>query len=200
MKKLLIAISIFFAVGMVSPTMAQNINININLDKQPAWGPTGYDYAGYYYFPDINVYFDVNNSLFYYLTSGRWISNQYLPSSYRKYDLYSMYKVVVNDNQPWLQNKTHKKSYSQYKGDRTQEPIRYSNNTKYNNSKNNTRGWVNTNSNSNSNNNRQNARESSNVTSNRNTDSRQTTNRNTTDRQSDRNSSTTRNSNTTNKR
>lgn len=199
MKKLLIAISIFFAVGMVSPTMAQNINININLDKQPAWGPTGYDYAGYYYFPDINVYFDVNNSLFYYLSGSRWISNQYLPSSYRKYDLYSMYKVVVNDNQPWLQNKTHKKSYSQYKGDRTQEPIRYSNNTKYNNSKNNTRGWVNTNSNSNSNN-RQNARESSNVTSNRNTDSRQTTNRNTTDRQSDRNSSTTRNSNTTNKR
>ncbi len=199
MKKLLIAISIFFALGMVSPTMAQNINININLDKQPAWGPTGYDYAGYYYFPDINVYFDVNNSLFYYLSGSRWISNQYLPSSYRKYDLYSMYKVVVNDNQPWLQNKTHKKSYSQYKGDRTQEPIRYSNNTKYNNSKNNTRGWVNTNSNSNSNN-RQNARESSNVTSNRNTDSRQTTNRNTTDRQSDRNSSTTRNSNTTNKR
>ncbi|EGJ99926.1 hypothetical protein [Dysgonomonas gadei] len=146
MKKLIIAISILFAVGVFNPLSAQvNINVNINVDKQPAWGPTGYDYAGYYYMPDINVYYDITNALFYYLTGSKWISAQYLPDKYRKYDLYSMYKVVVNDKQPWLQNKTHKKNYSQYKGDKTQEPIRYSNNAKYNTSKNNTNSWVNTN-------------------------------------------------------
>lgn len=193
MKKLFIAISLFFAVGIFTPTMAQNINININLDNQPAWGPTGYDYAGYYYFPDINVYFDVTNSLFYYLSGSRWISNQYLPSNYRKYDLYTLYKVVINDNQPWLQNKTHKKSYSQYKGDRTQETIRYSNNTKYNNSKSNTRSWVNTNSsNSNSSNKRQDARESTTTS----TNNRQSNDRNTTTRQSDNS----RNTNNTNRK
>jgi len=180
MKKLLIAISLFFIVELAAPAMAQNININVNLGNQPAWGPTGYDYAGYYYFPDINVYFDVNNSLFYYLTGSKWISNQYLPSNYRKYDLYNMYKVVINDNQPWQQNKTHKKSYSQYKNDRTQEPIRYSNNSKYSESKNNTRSWVNTNTsssnsgremtnntNTNNRNNNNNSRNNSNQTSNR---------------------------------
>ncbi|NDV95522.1 hypothetical protein D0T84_11460 [Dysgonomonas sp. 521] len=178
MKKFIVIISIFFAAGLFNLSSAQNINININLDQQPAWGPIGYDYAGYYYFPDINVYFDVANSLFYYLSGSRWISNKYLPSNYRKYDLYSMYKVVINDKQPWLQNKTHKKSYSQYKGDRTQEPIRYSNNTKYNNSKNNTRSWVNTNSsNPNSSNKIQEARESNTSSKNsRNTNNRQSDN------------------------
>ncbi len=114
-------------------------------------GPTGYDYAGYYYIPDINVYYDIANSLFYYLSGSKWISNQYLPDKYRKYDLYSLYKVVINDSQPWQNNKTHKKSYSQYKGDRTQEVIRNSNNSKYNDSKNNNKVWVNTNNNSNTN-------------------------------------------------
>jgi len=153
MKKLIIAVSLFFAIGFISPAIAQNISININLDKQPSWGPTGYDYAGYYYFPDINIYFDINNSLFYYLSGSKWISNQYLPNKYSKYDLYNMYKVVINDQQPWQNNKTHKKSYSSYKGNKTQEAIRYSNNSKYNDSKNNNRSWVNTSSNQNNNSN-----------------------------------------------
>lgn len=166
MKKLILTISLFFAVSMSSLVMAQNINININVDRQPAWGPSGYDYAGYYYFPDLNIYFDVGNSLFYYLTGSKWISSQYLPDKYRKYDLYTMYKAVINDQQPWLKNKDHKKTYSQYKGDKTQEAIRYSNNSKYSDSKNNNRQWVNTNqsnrANSNQKNNSNNGKQNSN--------------------------------------
>lgn len=151
MKKLVIALSLFFVMGLASPVSAQNINININVnvDKQPSWGPVGYDYAEYYYFPDLNIYYDVASSLFYYLTSGNWTSHQYLPDKYRKYDLYNMYKVVLNDPQPWVNNKTHKKSYSQYKGDKTQESIRYSSNSKYDTSKNNNRRWVETGKNNN---------------------------------------------------
>lgn len=180
MKKIIIAISLFFATGLISLAPAQNINININLDKQPSWGPSGYDYAGYYYIPDLNVYYDIANSLFYYLSGSNWISNQYLPDKYRKYDLYSMYKVVINDQQPWSQNKTHKKSYSQYKGDRTQEPIRYSNNSKYDTSRSNNRSWVNTNrdNNSSNNSNRQYTNSSNNSNTNRN-NSNTNTNRNT---------------------
>lgn len=144
MKKMMTALSLFFVMGLATPVSAQNININvnINLDKQPAWGPTGYDYVEFYYIPDLNVYYDVVNSLFYYYSSSRWISAQYLPSNYRKYDLYNLYKIVVNERTPWLNNKTHKKSYAQYKGDKTQEPIRYSNNSRYNDSKGNNRGWA----------------------------------------------------------
>ncbi|MBD8387881.1 hypothetical protein [Dysgonomonas sp. BGC7] len=161
MKKLILALSLIFAIGLVNPVSAQNININVNLDKQPAWGPVGYDYAEYYYFPDINVYFDINNSLFYYQSGSNWISNRYLPDKYSKYDLYSLYKVVVNNNQPWQQNKTHKKSYSMYKGNKTQEAIRYSNNSKYNTSKNNSNSWVDNDNFGNKNNKKNNAKENS---------------------------------------
>jgi len=151
MKKLVLALSIFFLGGLYNISTAQiSVNVSINVNKQPAWGPTGYDYAGYYYFPDLNIYFDVNNSLFYYSSGSNWISNQYLPDKYRKYDLYSLYKIVVNDSQPWNQNKTHKKEYSSYKGDKTQTPIRYSNDTKYSTSKSNSNVWVDTNRDKNS--------------------------------------------------
>ena len=151
MKKLIITLGLFFVIGIANPVEAQNVNINVNVDKQPAWGPTGYDYAEFYYFPDINIYFDVNSSVFHYLSGSKWVSNQYLPSKYSKYDLYTMYKVVVSDKQPWLQNKNHKKSYSAYKGNKTQQAIRYSSNSKYNNSKSNDRNWVNMNDFSNNN-------------------------------------------------
>lgn len=145
MKKFLFALGLFFAIGLTYPATAQNISININVDKQPSWGPTGYDCANFYYFPDINIYFDVNNALFYFLSGKAWISDQYLPNKYSKYDLYNIYKVVVNEQQPWLQNKNHKKEYAVYKGNKTQESIRYSNESKYSNSKNNKKNWVNNN-------------------------------------------------------
>lgn len=155
MKKLVIALGLFFAMGLSDSLQAQNIsvNVNINLDKQPAWGPVGYDYAQFYYFPDLDLYYDVTNTLFYYLSGGKWTSIRYLPAKYRKYDLYGLYKVVLNAPQPWLQNRTHKKTYSKYKGDRTQQPIRYSSDSKYNSSKNNSNTWVNPNRESNSKNN-----------------------------------------------
>ncbi len=190
MKKIIIAISLFFATGLISLAPAQNINININLDKQPSWGPTGYDYAGYYYIPEINVYYDIASSLFYYLSGSNWISNQYLPDKYRKYDLYSMYKVVINDQQPWSQNKTHKKSYSQYKGDRTQEPIRYSNNSKYDTSKSNNRSWVNTNRNNTTNNSAVQYSNSNNSNNNRNNSSDRNSSNSNTNKNNTRNNQT----------
>lgn len=169
MKKLMIILSIAFSMALFTSAHAQNVNVNINvnIDKQPAWGPSGYSYAAYYYFPDLNIYYDINNTLYYYLSGSKWISAQYLPDKYRKTDFYSLYKVVLNDSQPWLQNKVHKKEYVGYKGDKTQTPIRYSNDSKYNTSKGNSNVWVNTNqtdknksksnnSNSNGNNNTQN--------------------------------------------
>lgn len=142
MKKLLATLGLILA--LTFSANAQLINININLDRQPSWGPAGYDYAEFYYFPDINIYYDVPNTLFYYLSGSKWESNRYLPNNYRKYNLHDLYKVVVNEKQPWRQNKTHKKTYSHYKGDRTQESIRYSNDSRYNKSKNNRVNWVNT--------------------------------------------------------
>ncbi|KAK9674598.1 hypothetical protein QE152_g41000 [Popillia japonica] len=123
--------------GITPSVYAQSINVN--LDKQPAWGPMGYDTANFYYLPDLNIYFDVNNALFYFLNGSSWTSSQYLPTKYKKYDLYSLYKVVINNNsKPWQSNKEHKKTYSNYKDDKTQTPIRYCSDSKYDKSKKNT--------------------------------------------------------------
>ena len=97
----------------------------INISIQPSWGPAGYNYAMYYYFPEFNFYYDVERALFYYLSSGRWISAKVLPKG-RHYptDLHRYYKVVINERNPWNYNRQHKTKYKQYKGVYTQRNLR----------------------------------------------------------------------------
>lgn len=121
----------------VSPT-----HISINIDKQPAWGPYGYDCAAFYYMPEINIYYDVNLSLFYYPSGSNWIAAQYLPPSYRIYDLFRTYKVVLNYASPWQHNDSHRSQYRRYRDDRSQITISMSNDHRYDKSWNNTRPWV----------------------------------------------------------
>lgn len=145
MKKIIVILSLLFIGGAISPASAQNVNvnININIDHQPDWGPVGYSYVEFYYFPDLNIYYDIMHSVFYYRARNTWISSRYLPNSYRRYDLYGMYKVVINNQpQPWLYNRTHKRSYSMYKNDRTQTAIRYSSDNRYNTSRSNNVRWT----------------------------------------------------------
>ncbi len=121
-----------------------NLFAQRNIDRQPAWGPIGYERVDYYYLPDLNIYYDVTNALFYFLSGGRWVSAAYLPERYRAFDLYSLYKVVINNERnPWNNNNIHKKKYKNYKKDKTQVPIRFSTDAKYNRSKENVKAWAN---------------------------------------------------------
>lgn len=142
MKKLILLIGAVLIMGFSSTAKSQ-VSINVNINSQPAWGPEGYQRANFYYFPDLNVYYNVNQSLFYYLSNARWISNRYLPSRYGKYDLYTLYKVVINNlSRPWLRNNIHQREYRRYRGNRNQLCIRSSNNNRYVQSKRNERMWV----------------------------------------------------------
>ncbi|MBP3683046.1 MAG: hypothetical protein J6I87_07195, partial [Rikenellaceae bacterium] len=114
----------------------------INIDKQPAWGPYGYDCAAFYYMPEINIYYDVNLSLFYYPSGSNWIAAQYLPPSYRVYDLFRTYKVVLNYASPWQHNDSHRSQYRRYRDDRSQITISMSNDHRYSKSWDNLRPWV----------------------------------------------------------
>ncbi|MDR0758243.1 MAG: hypothetical protein LBF85_10415 [Tannerella sp.] len=145
MRGLIVALGLWLTIGMYNVSNAQNVsvNVNINLDRQPAWGPSGYHYAAFYYIPAINVYYDVVNELFYYRKAGRWIADYYLPAKYYRYDLYSLYKVVLNDlMHPWIHNKVHRQTYAHFKRIRTQAPIRLMSDHRYHKAKNNTRAWV----------------------------------------------------------
>ncbi|MFV0419260.1 MAG: hypothetical protein ACK5KT_11090 [Dysgonomonas sp.] len=143
MKKFLVAFILFIAAGSLynNTVEAQNINISINVGRQPAWGPIGYDYVGYYYFPDIDIYYNVNLGMFYYPDRGRWVSVRYLPARYRHYDLYGLYKVVLNVNDPWRYHNMHYRDYARYRGYSKQVVIRDSRDVRYRNSRNNRVVW-----------------------------------------------------------
>ena len=120
------------ALCLASTSNAQvSVRLNFNLDSQPAWGPTGYDYAEFYYLPDIDVYYYVPRHRFYYNQGGRWRFSSQLPSRYRNYDLYNSYKIVVNEREPWRNHENYREKYSSYKDRHDQQPIRDSKESKY---------------------------------------------------------------------
>ena len=142
MKKLIVALVLLIGMGSFNNSAeAQNFSISINIGRQPAWGPVGYDYANYYYLPDIDCYYDVDMSLFYYFDHGRWISARYLPYAYRYYDLYGMYKVVLNMRDPWRYHHNHYRDYARYRGYHDQVVIRDSHDNRYYNSRRNKVAW-----------------------------------------------------------
>jgi hypothetical protein len=111
---LLTAITLLTA-GSVTSSKAQ-VNVNINIGVQPLWGPVGYDVVEYYYLPDVQAYYYVPRHQFVYLSGGNWVFAASLPGAYRGYDLYSGYKVVINEPRPYLRYATHKVKYGKYKG------------------------------------------------------------------------------------
>ena len=97
MKKLLLCAGLCTTLAFTQQSQAQvRIGVNINIGDQPSWRPAGYDYAEYYYLPDIETYYYVPQRQFIYLSNGRWVFSALLPPRYRNYDLYNGYKVVVN--------------------------------------------------------------------------------------------------------
>jgi hypothetical protein len=134
MKKISLIVIIFFAlITSTKNTQAQiHVGVNINIGSQPVWGPVGYDYVDYYYMPDIDVYYYVPRHQYIYLSNGRWIFSAYLPVRYRSYDLYSGYKVVINEPRPYLRADVYRAKYAPYRGRRNQQVIiRNSNEPKY---------------------------------------------------------------------
>jgi hypothetical protein len=119
-------------VVFAAPLKAQvHLNLNVNISSQPIWGPVGYDDVQYYYLPAIDVYYYVPRHQFIYKVGGRWTTSSSLPPNYRNYDLYGGYKVVINENKPYLHDQDYREKYGSYKDRHDQQPIRDSRDSKY---------------------------------------------------------------------
>ena len=123
MKKILLVAAIFSGLLLASPAKSQ-VSISVNIGSQPNWGPAGYDYASYYYLPDIDVYYNIPQRQFVYFQGNRWNSAPTLPSCYGNYDLYSGYKVVINEPRPYLRADEYRRMYAPYKYRHDQVVIR----------------------------------------------------------------------------
>lgn len=133
------------AVGIilfVSSNSQAQLSVNLNIGNAPVWGPSVHAHVGYYYLPDIQVYYDIRASQFIYFGRGNWVRSRYLPTQYRNYDLYHGYKVVLNDyhgNRPYRYFKNHKTKYyvgyrgNNYRNDSHKYTNRRYENRKYNN-------------------------------------------------------------------
>lgn len=105
-----------------------NAQVQVGASVGPLWGPAGYPNAHYYYLPDVESYYDVDNSQFIYQDNGKWIHSSTLPDTYSNYDLYGGYKVVLDDQKgssPYTHFEEHRKKY--FKGYRNgdQRTIKY---------------------------------------------------------------------------
>jgi len=111
---------------LLAGTMQGQISFNVHFGTPPQWGPEGYsDDDGYsdvryYYLPDVEAYYDVQNSMFIYMSGNRWVRRSYLPDRYRDYDLYNGYKVVMKDyrgNTPYTHFREYRSRYGRgYRG------------------------------------------------------------------------------------
>ncbi|HEX7754613.1 MAG TPA: hypothetical protein VF421_04675 [Niabella sp.] len=123
MKKFIILAVLISGIATAQYGNAQ-VSVSVNIGSQPQWGPSGYNYARYYYLPEINAYYDVVNRSYIIQNRRSWVTVRRLPARYRSFDLYRTYKVVMNSNKPWVSNTTHVRNYSRYKSDYTQVSIR----------------------------------------------------------------------------
>jgi len=133
MKKIFLAAVLLFAItGSFQKIQAQvNVGVSINVGSQPDWGPIGYDHVDYYYLPDVEAYYYVPRHQFIYLSGAHWIFATELPARYHGYDLYSGYKVVINEPRPYLHHEVYRERYAPYRGRHDQVIIRDSHDERY---------------------------------------------------------------------
>lgn len=85
-------------------------------DYNPVWAPDYYMGTRYYYFPDIETYYDLATRNFVYLYNGQWLFAPSLPMMYSGFDLYNSFIVIVNRNiyNPWLHHQFYNSHYPRY--------------------------------------------------------------------------------------
>ena len=132
MKRTILIVALLSA-GLLFKTATAQIQVSLraNIGAQPVWGPVGYDHVEYYYMPDIDAYYYVPKRQYIYQERGRWIFATALPRRYRNYNVYTGYKVVVNEPTPYRNAENYRTTYAPYKGRSNQAIIRNSHEEKY---------------------------------------------------------------------
>jgi len=85
-------------------------------DYNPVWAPDYYAGTRYYYFPDIETYYDLATRNFVYLYNGRWLFARALPSFYSGFNLRNAFVVIVDRSiyDPWMHHQYYNSNYPRY--------------------------------------------------------------------------------------
>ncbi|MDO5522479.1 MAG: hypothetical protein Q4G48_00355 [Bacteroidia bacterium] len=85
-------------------------------DYNPVWAPDYYYGTRYYYFPDIETYYDLATRNFVYLLNGQWLFVPTLPPVYSAFNLRNAFVVIVNRDvyNPWMHHHYYNSHYPRY--------------------------------------------------------------------------------------
>lgn len=102
---------------LASPiTYSQKESPNVNV-KDLSLKATLTDSIRYYYYPNLEAYYDLHETVYIYKIDGKWKSTKYLSPNYRGYSIYNKHfeiiKGLVTDD-PTVMYEIHKKKYLQY--------------------------------------------------------------------------------------
>jgi hypothetical protein len=118
--KFLLSAILFIAFGAAQAQVEKTTTTSTTTTTSlPDWGVAGSDNARYYYLPDIETYYDIRAKDYVYMNNGKWIRSTELPVTYKDYDLYNGYKVVLTDDkEPFADFDRMKVKYAKgFKGD-----------------------------------------------------------------------------------
>ncbi len=78
---------------------------------QPA-PANNYSNDDYYYLPDVDAYYNVDEQCYYYFDGDNWISAAYLPGEYRDYDWRNARRFEIRGDRPYLHNDIYRSRYN----------------------------------------------------------------------------------------
>lgn len=98
-------------------SVSRGVAVEVGLE-QPYWAPYCDNPAlvRYYYFPDIECYYDVRHRDFIYMVDGEWMFGRTLPRTYGWFDLDNCFVVALNTNvyEPWRHFNYYVSHYPRY--------------------------------------------------------------------------------------
>lgn len=89
-------ISIVFFVLMMQMTFAQKSKKAAD-ESVPLFNKETNCQLRYYYFPNLEAYFDTQKRIYYYKEKGEWITADEIPNGYRGYSLFNKIYVFIDD-------------------------------------------------------------------------------------------------------
>lgn len=110
MKKLSLISSLIILLG----TQIALSQTRKNTDSLPIVDPVSQCAYRYYYYPNIQAYFDTQKKIFHFKVDGEWTTGEEIPEDYGGYSLYRMLNVLItdyDDENPMQFLSIHRKKY-----------------------------------------------------------------------------------------
>lgn len=95
-------------------------------NSTPLFNPVTNCQLRYYYFPNLEAYFDTQKSIYYYKENGEWITADEIPDGYRGYSIYNKSTVYItdyDDDIPYQFIEIHRKKYPYINSERVKKMV-----------------------------------------------------------------------------